>query len=176
MDSADRDRAYALMDGLDLDTIDFLFIDGWHSVNQRLADWRYVERLSPGGVVVMHDTNVHPGPVARPQRAVDALLGVVRPVDRVMHEPRAVVVPDMVVWIVPVRPDAASVGHSAPSFQRTRNSANKKAIPHQDGLLRPGLLFPRLFIGAHPPRLSPRGATAGFRPRLAGSAPRQNHS
>lgn len=64
MDSADRDRAYALMDRLGLDTIDFLFIDGWHSVNQCLADWRYVERLSPDGVVVMHDTNVHPGPVA----------------------------------------------------------------------------------------------------------------
>ena len=64
MNSAERERVYKVMDQLELETIDYLFIDGWHSVNQCLADWRYVERLSPGGVVVMHDTNVHPGPVA----------------------------------------------------------------------------------------------------------------
>jgi predicted O-methyltransferase YrrM len=64
MDSANRAEVFALMDELKVERIDFLFIDGWHSVNQCLADWRYVERLSSGGVVVMHDTNVHPGPVA----------------------------------------------------------------------------------------------------------------
>ena len=64
MDSAECARVYALMDELKIPCIDFLFIDGWHSVNQCVADWRYVERLGPEGVVVMHDTNVHPGPVA----------------------------------------------------------------------------------------------------------------
>jgi cephalosporin hydroxylase len=64
MDSADRAKVFALMDELNVKHIDFLFIDGWHSVNQCLADWQYVERLSPRGVVVMHDTNVHPGPVS----------------------------------------------------------------------------------------------------------------
>ena len=64
MDSADRDGVYALMEELKVPCIDFLFIDGWHSVNQCVADWRYVERLGPEGVVVLHDTNVHPGPVA----------------------------------------------------------------------------------------------------------------
>ncbi len=63
MDSADRRQVFALMDQLNLREIDFLFIDGWHSVNQCVADWKYVERLSPRGIVVMHDTNVHPGPV-----------------------------------------------------------------------------------------------------------------
>lgn len=63
-DSADRARAFALMDELGLRGIDFLFIDGWHSVRQCLADWSYVERLSPRGSVVMHDTNGHPGPFA----------------------------------------------------------------------------------------------------------------
>mgnify|MGYP003586209711 CR=1 FL=1 len=63
MDSADRAKVFALMDELKVPQIDFLFIDGWHSVSQCLADWLYVERLAPGGVVVMHDTNVHPGPV-----------------------------------------------------------------------------------------------------------------
>ncbi len=64
MDSANRAKVFALMDQKGLETIDFLFIDGWHSVNQCVADWGYVERLSPTGTVVMHDTNVHPGPVA----------------------------------------------------------------------------------------------------------------
>jgi len=64
MDSADRARVFARMDELGQEHIDFLFIDGWHSVHQCLADWQYVERLAPGGVVVMHDTNVHPGPVS----------------------------------------------------------------------------------------------------------------
>jgi hypothetical protein len=63
MDSANRAKVFALMDELKLAQIDFLFIDGWHSVNQCVADWQYVERLSPEGVVVMHDTNAHPGPV-----------------------------------------------------------------------------------------------------------------
>ncbi len=44
-------------------TIDFLFIDGWHSVTQVLKDWSYIEYLSENGVVMLHDTNIHPGPV-----------------------------------------------------------------------------------------------------------------
>ncbi len=42
--------------------LDFLFIDGWHSVNQVLRDWRFAELLRPGGVAGFHDTNAHPGP------------------------------------------------------------------------------------------------------------------
>lgn len=42
--------------------IDFLFIDGWHSVNQVLDEWRFVEYLSKDGVIAFHDTNHHPGP------------------------------------------------------------------------------------------------------------------
>ena len=64
MDSSDRFKVFALMDQLNLAWIDFLFIDGWHSVRQCLADWQYIERLSPQGIVLLHDTNVHPGPVA----------------------------------------------------------------------------------------------------------------
>lgn len=63
-DSSDRQVVFALIDRLGLTEIDFLFIDGWHSVNQCLRDWRYTERLSAYGVVMLHDTNVHPGPVA----------------------------------------------------------------------------------------------------------------
>lgn len=64
MNSSDRFAVFALMDEKRLACIDFLFIDGWHSVRQCLADWQYTERLAPGGVVLLHDTNVHPGPVA----------------------------------------------------------------------------------------------------------------
>lgn len=63
MDSADRRTVFDFMDRLQIPSIDFLFIDGWHSVNQCVCDWQYIERLSPHGVVMMHDTNVHPGPV-----------------------------------------------------------------------------------------------------------------
>jgi hypothetical protein len=41
---------------------DFIYIDGWHSINQVLADWEYTNLLKPGGVVGFHDTNYHPGP------------------------------------------------------------------------------------------------------------------
>ena len=47
---------------LGCDQIDFLFIDGWHSINQVLDDWEYTRILSPGGVVAFHDTAAHPGP------------------------------------------------------------------------------------------------------------------
>ncbi len=40
--------------------IDFFFIDGWHSVNQVLLDWMYVNFLSNYGVVGFHDINEHP--------------------------------------------------------------------------------------------------------------------
>jgi predicted O-methyltransferase YrrM len=46
-----------------VDKFDFIFIDGWHSVNQVLDDWKFTEFLADGGVVGFHDTNVHPGPM-----------------------------------------------------------------------------------------------------------------
>jgi len=42
--------------------IDFLFIDGWHSINQVYADWELTRILSPRGIVAFHDTAYHPGP------------------------------------------------------------------------------------------------------------------
>ena len=43
---------------------DFIFIDGWHSIEQCIADWRFVAHLSKNGVVGLHDTTKHPGPFA----------------------------------------------------------------------------------------------------------------
>jgi len=41
---------------------DFIFIDGWHSINQVLADWEYTNLLADNGIVGFHDTSCHPGP------------------------------------------------------------------------------------------------------------------
>ena len=42
---------------------DFIFIDGWHSINQVLDDWKFSEYLAKNGIVGFHDTNHHPGPM-----------------------------------------------------------------------------------------------------------------
>jgi len=44
--------------------IDLLMIDGWHSVNTCVNDWSYTDLLTDHGIVLMHDTNYHPGPIA----------------------------------------------------------------------------------------------------------------
>ena len=41
---------------------DFIYIDGWHSVNQCLKDWEYTNILGKNGIVGLHDTAYHPGP------------------------------------------------------------------------------------------------------------------
>lgn len=47
---------------LGVNSLDFIFIDGWHSINQVLSDWEYTKILSSGGVVAFHDVTAHPGP------------------------------------------------------------------------------------------------------------------
>lgn len=54
---------------LNITVIDFLFVDGWHSVNQVVDELFYVDMLKVGGIVGYHDTNFHPGP----KKIVDAL-------------------------------------------------------------------------------------------------------
>jgi len=62
MDSKNRERAMATLNELGQEEIDFLFIDGHHSVNQVVEDWQYTQYVSKHGVIAMHDTSVHPGP------------------------------------------------------------------------------------------------------------------
>ncbi len=45
-----------------IEQIDFLFIDGWHSINQVLDELWYLQFMKPGGVIGFHDINYHPGP------------------------------------------------------------------------------------------------------------------
>lgn len=52
------------MQQLGVDSIDLLMIDGWHSVNTCVNDWCYTDMLGDHGVVILHDTNAHPGCVA----------------------------------------------------------------------------------------------------------------
>lgn len=63
-DSRYKNRICAMIRKLGLESIDFLFIDGFHSVLQVIFDWEYVDQLSLHGIVGMHDTNIHPGPYA----------------------------------------------------------------------------------------------------------------
>ena len=63
-DSKEYDKLYAVMVELALEQIDFMFIDGWHSINQVLAEWKYWERIIPEGIMAFHDINYHPGPIA----------------------------------------------------------------------------------------------------------------
>jgi len=49
------------MKELGIETIDLFLIDGWHSVNKVIDEWRqYTKRLSKHGSVVMHDISIHP--------------------------------------------------------------------------------------------------------------------
>ena len=45
-------------------SLDILLIDGWHSINQCLRDWRYAHLVKPMGYVILHDTNYHLGPAS----------------------------------------------------------------------------------------------------------------
>lgn len=53
--------------------LDLLFIDGWHSVNTCVNDWRYTDLIRPGGIVLLHDSNGHPGCAALFDAVDDAL-------------------------------------------------------------------------------------------------------
>lgn len=61
--SQDIDKVYAKMEEIGMSDIDVLMIDGWHSINQCYLEWElYTQLLASKGMVVMHDTNFHPGP------------------------------------------------------------------------------------------------------------------
>lgn len=60
--SSNYDLVIEKLKSLGVSHIDFLFIDGWHSINQVLDDWEYTRILSPNGVVAFHDVTAHPGP------------------------------------------------------------------------------------------------------------------
>jgi hypothetical protein len=62
--SSNYEEVYKLMEWYGQTEIDFMFVDGWHSVNQCIRDWKYWEKMSDKALMAFHDTNYHPGPVA----------------------------------------------------------------------------------------------------------------
>lgn len=62
--SSDIEKIMEYAHNIGVDKFDYIFIDGWHSINQCIDDWRFVKYLAEGGIVGLHDTNKHPGPVA----------------------------------------------------------------------------------------------------------------
>lgn len=60
--SSDYAHCMNIIKSLNVSEFDFIFIDGWHSINQVLADWEYTNILGPQGIVGFHDTAYHPGP------------------------------------------------------------------------------------------------------------------
>ena len=62
--SAERHTIADRLKQLGIDALDLIMIDGWHSVNMCVNDWQFTELLSDHGIVILHDTNTHPGCVA----------------------------------------------------------------------------------------------------------------
>lgn len=60
--SSDIEGNMAKIQALGVEQFDFIFIDGWHSINQVLIDWEYTQWLGPKGIVGFHDVSCHPGP------------------------------------------------------------------------------------------------------------------
>lgn len=62
-DSLDKQKVVDAMTMYSIKEIDFLFIDGLHSLRQVIGEWDfYASRVKVGGVIGFHDINGHPGP------------------------------------------------------------------------------------------------------------------
>jgi len=59
-DSENMEFIEAKLKEVGMPEIDLYLIDGWHSVNKVLKEWRYTKWLSRHGSVVMHDISCHP--------------------------------------------------------------------------------------------------------------------
>jgi len=50
------------LNSLNVNEIDMLVIDGWHSIEQLYKEWQYTRILSSVGVVFINSVNLYPGP------------------------------------------------------------------------------------------------------------------
>tara|TARA_R110000824_G_scaffold121231_6_gene277271 strand:+ start:627 stop:1289 length:663 start_codon:yes stop_codon:yes gene_type:complete len=67
--STDQEAVRKKLKEIKANSISILCIDGDHSVNTVINDFKYSDLVEEGGIIIMHDTNVHPGPVV----VVDAI-------------------------------------------------------------------------------------------------------
>lgn len=61
-DSKDQQKIRLFLKEMNISSFDFIFIDGYHSMDYFLNDWTYTDMLTKDGTVMFHDTNHHPGP------------------------------------------------------------------------------------------------------------------
>jgi len=62
-DSGNKSFIDNIMKERGLTELDFIFLDGWHSVGKILEEWEWVTQyLRVGGIVGFHDICYHPGP------------------------------------------------------------------------------------------------------------------
>ena len=61
-DSSDYNQVVSYLNSIGQTSIDYLFIDGYHSIDQVLKDWEFTKLLSDNGIVGFHDTTFHLGP------------------------------------------------------------------------------------------------------------------
>lgn len=59
--SDEQDKVREFLKQNQIDEISILSIDGWHSMNAVINDWKYTDLLVRGGIVIFHDSNYHPG-------------------------------------------------------------------------------------------------------------------
>lgn len=62
--SMNKENVYSKMEQLKIKQFDFIFIDGWHSIDTVLYEWEnyVIPFLSKKGIALFHDVNTHPGP------------------------------------------------------------------------------------------------------------------
>lgn len=61
-DSHNQSKVRNYFKQIGLKSVNVLLIDGLHSVNTVINDWLYTDLLDSDGIVILHDTNYHPGP------------------------------------------------------------------------------------------------------------------
>jgi hypothetical protein len=60
--SSNIENVMKVINSYGIEKIDFLFIDGWHSINQVMKEWEYTKYISDNAIIGFHDTFMHPGP------------------------------------------------------------------------------------------------------------------
>jgi hypothetical protein len=61
-DSSHTDKIWEWIQSHGVTELDFIYIDGYHSINQVKRDWEFTRYMSSYGIVGFHDTTCHPGP------------------------------------------------------------------------------------------------------------------
>lgn len=62
IDSSKQVDVRKKLESLSMAHLNILLIDGWHSVNMAVNDWKYSDLVVSGGYVIIHDVHWHPGP------------------------------------------------------------------------------------------------------------------